>query len=94
MKNINKYYDEYWDKYTKFTEVRDPIDRFILQFIRMKESGWFSATGKEGLDKHAHYEIVIKWTLMNIHHISIKIGKNLIFGAFLKHILLKTIMMK
>ena len=39
--------------------VRDPIDRFIsaYKFARMKESGWFSATGEEGLGKHPHYEL-------------------------------------
>ena len=61
-KTIEEYkvqYDEYWDKYKKFTVVRDPIDRFIsaYKFARMKESGWFSATGEEGLEKHKHYDI-------------------------------------
>ena len=58
IEEYKEHYDEYWDKYTKFTVVRDPIDRFIsaYKFARMKESGWFSATGEEGLDKHKHYE--------------------------------------
>lgn len=64
-KTIEEYkvqYDEYWDKYKKFTVVRDPIDRFIsaYKYARMKESGWFSATGEEGLDKHPHYELCNK----------------------------------
>ena len=39
--------------------VRDPIDRFIsaYKYARMKESGWFSATGEEGLKKHHHYDL-------------------------------------
>ena len=43
----------------KFAVIRDPIDRFIsaYKFARMKESGWFSATGQEELSKHADYEI-------------------------------------
>ena len=61
-KTIDEYkehYVEYWDNYKKFTVIRDPIDRFIsaYKFARMKESGWFSATGEEGLDKHKHYDI-------------------------------------
>ena len=54
-----EHYDEYWDKYKKFTVVRDPIDRFIsaYKFARMKESGWFSVTGEEGLEKHHHYDL-------------------------------------
>ena len=61
-KTIEEYkieYSNYWDKYTKFTVIRDPIDRFIssYKFARMKESGWFSATGQEELSKHADYEI-------------------------------------
>ena len=61
-KTIEEYkieYSNYWDKYTKFTVIRDPIDRFIssYKFARMNESGWFSATGQEELSKHADYEI-------------------------------------
>jgi hypothetical protein len=61
-KTIEEYkieYSNYWDKYTKFAVIRDPIDRFIsaYKFARMKESGWFSATGQEELSKHADYEI-------------------------------------
>ena len=64
-KTIDEYkenYDEYWDKYKKFTVVRDPVDRFVsaYKFARMKESGWFSATGEEGLEKHYHYELCNK----------------------------------
>ena len=59
IEEYKEHYDEYWDKYTKFTVVRDPIDRFIsaYKFARMKESGWFSATGEEGLEKHLHYDL-------------------------------------
>ena len=59
IEEYKEHYGEYWDKYKKFTVVRDPIDRFIsaYKFARMKESGWFSATGEEGLDKHVHYEL-------------------------------------
>ena len=59
IKEYKEHYDEYWDKYKKFTVIRDPIDRFIsaYKFARMKESGWFSATGEEGLEKHDHYDI-------------------------------------
>lgn len=61
-KTIDEYkehYKNYWKDYLKFTVVRDPIDRFIsaYKFARMDESGWFSATGQEDLEKHAHYEI-------------------------------------
>jgi hypothetical protein len=57
--DYKEYYKDYWNDYTKFTVVRDPIDRFIsaYKFARMKESGWFSATGEEGLEKHHHYDI-------------------------------------
>jgi len=59
LTEYKKHYENYWSDYTKFAVVRDPIDRFIssYKFARMKESGWFSATGQEGLDKHNHYEI-------------------------------------
>ena len=59
IEEYKEHYDEYWDKYKKFTVVRDPIDRFIsaYKFARMKESGWFSATGEEGLEKHHHYDL-------------------------------------
>jgi hypothetical protein len=61
-KNIEEYkeqYQDYWNEYTKFTVVREPIDRFIsaYKFARMDESGWFSATGEEGLEKHHHYDL-------------------------------------
>jgi len=61
-KTIEEYkeqYKNYWNDYTKFTSIRDPIDRFIsaYKFARMKESGWFSATGEEGLEKHDHYDL-------------------------------------
>ena len=59
---IDKYkenYEKYWNKYKKFTVIRDPIDRIIsaYKFSRMDESGWFSSTGSEGLNKHMHYDI-------------------------------------
>ena len=59
FEEYKEHYDEYWDEYKKFSVVRDPIDRFIsaYKFARMKESGWFSATGEEGLEKHKHYDI-------------------------------------
>ena len=40
IEEYKEHYDEYWDKYKKFTVVRDPIDRFIsaYKFARMKES--------------------------------------------------------
>jgi hypothetical protein len=61
-KTIEEYkdhYREHWNDYKKFTVVREPIDRFIsaYKFARMDESGWFSATGEEGLGKHHHYEL-------------------------------------
>jgi hypothetical protein len=61
-KTIEEYkenYKDYWKKYQKFTVIRDPIDRFTsaYKFARMNESGWFSATGEEGLTKHDHYDI-------------------------------------
>ena len=64
-KNIEEYkkhYKNYWNVYKKFTVVRDPIDRFIsaYKFARMKESGYFSATGQERLEKHHHYDICNK----------------------------------
>ena len=86
IQEYKEHYDEYWDKYKKFTVIRDPIDRFIsaYKFARMKDSGWFSATGEEGLKNTFIMNYAIRWTLMNIHHISIKIPKNLIVGIFLK----------
>jgi len=62
IEEYKEHYQEYWNKYTKFTVVRDPIDRFIsaYKFARMKESGWFSATGEENLVKHVHYELCNK----------------------------------
>lgn len=64
-KNISDYkthYYEYWNKYKKFSVVRNPIDRFIsaYKFSRMKESEWFSSTGKNGLRKHDHYDLCNK----------------------------------
>ena len=49
IEEYKEHYKDYWDKYKKFTVIRDPIDRFIsaYKFARMKESGWFSATGEE-----------------------------------------------
>ena len=68
-KTIEEYkahYQDYWSEYKKFTVVRDPIDRFIsaYKFARMKESFWFSATEREGLEKHEHFELCTK---MNIN---------------------------
>lgn len=59
IEEYKEHYKDYWDNYTKFAVVRDPIDRFIsaYKFARMNESGWFSATGEEGLEKHHHYEL-------------------------------------
>jgi len=59
IKEYKEHYGDYWNEYKKFTVVREPIDRFIsaYKFARMDESGWFSATGEEGLEKHHHYEL-------------------------------------
>jgi hypothetical protein len=75
IEEYKEHYDEYWDKYKKFTVIRDPIDRFIsaYKFARMKESGWFSATGEEGLEKHAHYELCNK---MDINEYASYLYKN------------------
>jgi|TARA_Y100000289_G_scaffold43409_1_gene43176 hypothetical protein len=75
IEEYKEHYNEYWDKYKKFTVVRDPIDRFIsaYKFARMKESGWFSATGEEGLEKHTHYELC---NSMDINEYSSYIYKN------------------
>ena len=75
IEEYREHYDEYWDKYKKFTVVRDPIDRFIsaYKFARMKESGWFSATGEEGLEKHTHYELSNK---MDINEYTSYLYKN------------------
>jgi hypothetical protein len=75
IEEYKEHYQEYWNSYTKFTVVRDPMDRFIsaYKFARMKESGWFSATGEEGLEKHQHYEIC---NLMNINEYISYLHKN------------------
>ena len=75
IEEYKEHYGEYWDKYKKFTVVRDPIDRFIsaYKFARMKESGWFSATGEEGLKKHTHYELCNK---MDINEYTSHLYKN------------------
>ena len=59
IEQYKEHYGDYWNEYKKFTVVREPIDRFIsaYKFARMDESGWFSATGEEGLEKHHHYEL-------------------------------------
>jgi len=59
IEEYKEHYQDYWNDYKKFTVVRDPIDRFIsaYKFARMDESGWFSASGEEGLQKHEHYEL-------------------------------------
>lgn len=74
-KSIEKYkehYQDYWNDYTKFTSIREPIDRFIsaYKFARMKESGWFSGIGKE---KHQHYELCNK---MDINEYTSYLYKN------------------
>jgi hypothetical protein len=58
IEEYKEHYGNYWNEYKKFTVVREPIDRFIsaYKFARMDESGWFSATGEEGLEKHPHYK--------------------------------------
>lgn len=59
IQEYKKYYQNYWKEYTKFTVVRDPIDRFIsaYKFARADESYWYSATGRDGLKKHPHYDL-------------------------------------
>ena len=59
IEQYKEHYQEYWNDYKKFTVVRDPIDRFIsaYKFARMDESGWFSVSGDEGLEKHYHYDL-------------------------------------
>ena len=58
IEEYKEHYGEYWDKYKKFAVIRDPIDRFVsaYKYARMEESGWFSATGEEGLPKHYRYD--------------------------------------
>lgn len=82
IEEYKEHYDEYWDKYKKFTVIRDPVDRFIsaYKFARMKESGWFSATGEEGLEKHAHYELCNK---MDINQYTSHIFKNKEFNRWI-----------
>ena len=74
IEEYKEHYGEYWDKYKKFTVIRDPIDRFIsaYKFARMKESGWFSSTGEEG-EKHDHYDLC---NSMNINEYTSYIYKN------------------
>ena len=59
IEEYKKHYIKYWSDYKKFTVVRDPIDRFIsaYKFARMGESQWFSLIGRNGLDKHPHYDL-------------------------------------
>lgn len=59
LDEYKNHYKLYWNTYTKFAVVRDPIDRFIssYKFARMNESGWFSSTGQEGLEKHVHHKL-------------------------------------
>ena len=59
IEEYKEHYGDYWNEYKKFTVVREPIDRFIsaYKYARMDESGWFSVTGEEGLEKHYHYEL-------------------------------------
>ena len=82
IKEYKEHYENYWKDYKKFTVVREPIDRFIsaYKFARMDESGWFSATGEEGLEKHHHYELCNE---MNINeYISYLYKKRVIVWAF------------
>lgn len=46
------FYWNWWKKYTKFTVVRDPVDRFIsaYKFLRMKENEYFSPL--KGMHRH------------------------------------------
>jgi hypothetical protein len=58
FQEYKEHYKEYWNHYTKFTVVRDPLDRIIssYKFSRMDESSWFSTKiGEE--EVHPHYEI-------------------------------------
>jgi hypothetical protein len=75
IEEYKKLYKNYWKEYIKFTVIRDPIDRFVsaYKFAKMKESGWFSSTGQEGLEKHYHYDIC---NLMNINEYVDYICKN------------------
>ena len=76
IEEYKEHYEDYWKEYKKFTVVREPIDRFIsaYKFARMDESGWFSATGEEGLEKHHHYELCNE---MNINEYISYLYKNL-----------------
>ena len=75
IEEYKEHYGDYWNEYKKFTVVREPIDRFIsaYKFARMDESGWFSATGEEGLEKHHHYELCNE---MNINEYNSYLYKN------------------
>ena len=75
IEQYKEHYGDYWNEYKKFTVVREPIDRFIsaYKFARMDESGWFSATGEEGLEKHHHYELCNE---MNINEYTSHLYKN------------------
>jgi hypothetical protein len=75
IEQYKEHYQNYWNKYKKFTVIRDPIDRFIsaYKFARMDESGWFSSTGEENLEKHCHYELCNE---MNINEYVSYIYKN------------------
>ncbi len=75
IEEYKKHYQDYWNEYKKFTVVRDPIDRFIsaYKYARMEESGWFSAKGEGGLDKHMHYELCNE---MDINEYTLYLYKN------------------
>lgn len=75
IEQYKEHYQDYWNDYIKFTSIRDPIDRFIsaYKFARMDQSGWFSATGEEGLEKHHHYDLC---NSMNINEYTSYIYKN------------------
>ena len=59
VEEYKEHYKNYWYEYTKFTVIRDPIDRFksAYKFARMGESFWFSLSGKYKLEKHPHYDL-------------------------------------
>jgi hypothetical protein len=75
IEEYKEFYRDYWDTYIKFTVIRNPICRFIsaYKFARMDESGWFSVTGEEGLEKHLHYDLCNQ---MNINEYVEHIYKN------------------
>lgn len=60
------YYKEYWEEYTKFAVVRDPIDRFIsvYKYSRMEKSDYIASSGKHAGDwPHEHYDLCKKFDI-------------------------------